>query len=178
MPLFDLFPLPPGLDPVFLAWLESHVAALAPRDGYETLLVGRIAQALARLHRSALNEPAGLPGNLWLRYEAAADRLYRQSLSALQKYRKENPVELVDTQAPDASISPPLPPGEGPGRGSDEPTTPTPAPSRRRAPASVWPTYVHGDGAAHEPAIPHPAAHGNTNGNGNGNGHAHHPDAP
>ncbi|GIW88192.1 MAG: hypothetical protein KatS3mg108_2516 [Isosphaeraceae bacterium] len=148
MSLFDLFPLPPDLDPVFLAWLETHVAALAPRDSYEILLVGRIAQALARLHRSALNEPPGPPNNLWLRYEAAADRLYRQSLSALHKYRKEHPVEPQDaTESTPQPASPPHHPADLPD---------APEPTLHDSPNPL-PGFPHPDHARLNPLAPDPS---------------------
>jgi hypothetical protein len=85
--------LPPGLTDVHRHELAALWREFAPRDAFERLLVTRLIQATARLHLSAAREPEGTADPLWLRYESAADRLFRQSLAALRKHRAENPIE-------------------------------------------------------------------------------------
>jgi hypothetical protein len=125
-----LLPLPPGLDDAFLDWLLAYVAThLAPRDAREDWLAARIAQAMARLHVSALREPDRVDP-VWLRAEAFADRQLREATRAWTAHRKEAPAATADTPPPIAASPGPVPqPGPKP-----------PAPARRGVPLNAaWP---------------------------------------
>ena len=115
-----LLQLPPGLDDTFQAWLIHYVAThLAPRDAHEDWLAARIAQAMARLHLSALREPEQIDP-LWLRAETFADRQLRDARKAWNEHR--NPVAPA-TRAAEANNPPPsAAPHPTP------PTSPPPAP--------------------------------------------------
>ncbi|GIW86657.1 MAG: hypothetical protein KatS3mg108_0981 [Isosphaeraceae bacterium] len=117
--------LPPGLDPSQRDELASLWLELAPRTAFERFLVTRLIQAAARLHLSAAREPDGPPDPLWLRYEAAADRLFRQSLNALRKLRAEHPTPAnpePQTATPPTAHQPNSPP--------HLPISPAPAPPK------------------------------------------------
>jgi hypothetical protein len=131
MSVFELFPLPQGLHPEFVAWLHRRVAEIAPRNAYETLLVGRMAQAYCRIHLAATMPSAGSLDPAWIRYQNAADRLLRWSEKELAKYRKANPVVPASTPAP------------------------APKPEPTPAPVFTWPTTVRTDGAWLPPITPH-----------------------
>ncbi len=118
--------LPPDLDAPILDELLALWLQFAPRDAYERLLVTRIIQATARLHVSARRE-TDEADPLWLRYESAADRLFRQSLKALEKHRAQHPVP-ASTQQTEAVAKPSTPPSVAASHGS------TPTPSRHPTP--------------------------------------------
>ncbi len=138
-----LFTIPIAeLESHFLAWLETYVEELAPRNATEIFLVSRIIQAVVRLQLSADNEPAGLPDAGWLRYETAADRLFRQSLTALEKYRRAFPVtEPLPTPKPTPTpvATQPVPPNPSTQTRPSSPTPNTPRPPTLVAPTSQSP---------------------------------------
>lgn len=121
--------LPAGLGERALADLAALWDHWAPRDPFERLLVTRLLQAAARLELSAQREPLE-PDSLWLRHELAAERLFRQSLAALQKYRAEHPAEpappaTLPAAPPPAAVTPPPAP------------EPVPAAAPTRAPGNA-----------------------------------------
>ncbi len=101
----QLLPLPAGLDAAFLNWLIAHIEShYAPRSSHEQFLAARIAQAMARLHLSALRETE-TPDSLWLRYESHADRQLRDAQKAWHALRAEEAATL-----PPQSENPPTNP--------------------------------------------------------------------
>ncbi|GIW88478.1 MAG: hypothetical protein KatS3mg108_2802 [Isosphaeraceae bacterium] len=156
--LLALVTLPAGLGDQTLANLAQLWDYWSPRDAYERFLVTRLIQAAARLELSAAREPES-PDALWLRYETAADRLFRQSLSALLKHRAQNPLEAKPAPPSTPVPAPPQPPRSNPS--TPLPADPPPTPALSTSRSTPPPNRLNSDALPEDAALPaqpvHPA---------------------